>query len=161
MTKRRIVMIVVLTLISYCVLAVLIKWIMHVPGYFYSSGNSDGPQLSRAIYLLDLEDVYAIELYNDAGGFHGDGIELYSVDVDDKKLKIAKKWEPLPNTTYKNHIEWCDYINYDFLSDYLLNLDNGRFKFIDRNPDRDYSENYIMGIYDENEGKIYILIVNT
>lgn len=40
-------------------------------------------------------------------------------------------------------------------------MDNGRFKFIDRNPDRDYSENYIMGIYDENEGKIYILIVNT
>ena len=161
MTKRRIVMIAVLTLIAYFALAVFLKWVMHTPSYYFSSGYLEGPQLAKAIYLLDFKDVNITELYNDAGGFHGDGVELYSVDADEKKLEITQKWKALPNEEYKKYIEWCNYTDNDLLGDYLPNLDKGSFKLIDRNPDSEYSENYILGIFDENEDKIYILIVNT
>ena len=160
MTKRRIVMIVVLTMLAYFILFISLKWLMHTPSYYFSSGYLDGPQLAKAIYLLDLEDVYVTELYNDAGGFHGDGIELYSVDYDEKKINIST-WSEIPDEEYENHIRFCLSEDNKDLNDYIMNISTGKYYLADMNPNDNYSENYVLGIYDDRHEKIYILIVNT
>lgn len=124
-------------------------------------------------FYINKKDYEVIEMFDNHGGFHGDGHSLLVLDCSKNKekiLSIVDKWEKVPMS--KNIYEMM-YGGRLPLFNTIPKIENGYYKFYDRHPeasenrnsDEDllarYSYNFSVAVYDVDNNIFYYFELDT
>lgn len=135
--------------------------------YFSKSGSE--AQAFVELFDLDLsaEDLELTELYNDYGGFHGDGAALWRVTVPEEAAEAFYGWTELPLSG--DGADFWEYASNSLDEVTLPSVTNGYWKLVDRSTEPlpaggitvRSSVNASLCIYDSDTGTVYYLSVDT
>ncbi len=100
----------------------------------------------------DKDDLEYETLYDDYGGFFGEGIALYEITVTDELKSQMEEWDELPMSDEADSYAYS-------LSSYatLPEIENGNWMFVNRNPDTTYILNASLAVYDSDNEVVYFL----
>lgn len=105
--------------------------------------------------LREYDDYISLtKIHDNHGGLQNDGAGFYVVSIEKCSSDMFEEWESLPFDDIAEHLAYGG--NFDGLPE----IKNGRYKYIDRNPESN-STNVSMFVYDEDNEIGYYLVLDT
>lgn len=135
----------------------------------YLTESTDEAEVFTEVFDLDLsaEDIQLEELYNDYGGFFGDGAALWRVTVSEEAADAFSGWTPL--SLAGDGADFREFAAGSLDGTTLPTVTNGYWKLVDRSTEplpaggitARASVNASLCIYDSDTGTAYYLSVDT
>lgn len=105
---------------------------------------------------VNSNDIKIEEVYNSYEGFPYEGISMYKIDFGTVKCEDIQKWDllPLPEDVQDFITSTSSYVDFP-------NVEEGNYRFINRNPNTKIVKNASLCVYDKESNIAYYLRIDT